>query len=221
MLLVMSQLLTHGLVSLMLFSTGCVLVADQIEGSGVTKTETRDVPAFTRVDSKGSAEMIVTIGDKQSLTIEADDNILPLIDTGVKGDKLEISSHGSYSTRTPIKITITVAALNEARVAGSGSISATGIDAKKFDAHVTGSGDINITGKAESLTASISGSGNIDTTKLPVAVADVRVTGSGNAKVNAMKSITATVTGSGDVHYAGNPSEVQEHVTGSGSVKKM
>src|SRR4051812_40191266 len=164
MLLAISQVLTYAVLAVMLCISGCVMVGDQVQGSGVAKSETRDVPTFTRIDSAGSADVTVTIGDKQSLTVEADDNILPLIDTNVKGDKLQIGSHDSFSTRTPIKITITMAKLEEARVAGSGSVNATGIDAKKFDAHISGSGNVNVTGKAESLSASIAGSGKLDAT---------------------------------------------------------
>ena len=81
--------------------------------------ETRDVSAFTKIESGGSADITVTIGEKQSLTIEADDNILPLIETKVNGDKLTIGSHDSYSPKTDIKITITVPALDSASVHGS------------------------------------------------------------------------------------------------------
>ena len=221
MLLTISQVLSHAVLALLLSISGCVMVGDQIEGSGVAKTETRDVPTFSRINSTGSAEVTVMIGDKQSLTVEADDNILPLIDTNVKGDKLEISSHDSYSTRTPIRITITVANLEEARVAGSGSVNASGIDAKKFDAHISGSGNVNVSGKAEALTATVTGSGKLDATELPVDSANITVTGSGDAMVNATKSVKAHVTGSGDIHYAGNPLNVEQHVTGSGTVRKM
>ena len=193
-------------------------------GSGVAKSETRDLPVFTRIESSGSADITVMVdgtAGKQEFTIEGDDNILPVIDIEVKDDKLVISSRESYRTRTPIKITITLAALNEARIGGSGSIVANGVAAKDFGVHIAGSGDIKISGQAEKLTASIAGSGDIDTTKMPVDAADVTVTGSGEVKVNATKSIRAQITGSGDIRFAGNPPEVHSTVTGSGNVKRM
>lgn len=221
MLLVLSQIVAAALVSMMLSASGCVMASDQIQGSGVAKTETRDVPAFTRIETTGSADVIVTIGDKQSMTVEADDNILPLLTTEVKGDKLVIGSRDSYSPRTNIKITITVPSLDGASVSGSGQINVTGVNGKKFDAQITGSGQVNLVGQADSLNATIAGSGNLEATKFTVSDATVRVTGSGDAKVNATKSLNATVTGSGDVRYTGRPSSVQEQVHGSGSVKKM
>jgi hypothetical protein len=221
MLLLISHLLC-GTLAWSLFSIGgCAYVSpNTIQGSGVAKTETRDVGAFSRIDSTGSADVIVTIGDKQSLTVEADDNILPLIDTEVKGDKLVISSHDSYSPRTDIKITITVPKLDEASVRGSGTIKASGVDAQDFKTQLTGSGDISLEGKATSLKATVTGSGSLDASKFTVGDADVRVSGSGDARINASKSLNASVSGSGDVQYSGNPSAVERHVSGSGSVRK-
>lgn len=201
--------------------SGCGIGGPRVQGSGVAKAETRAVEGFTRVESAGSANVTVQIGEKQSVVIETDDNILPLIDTIVKGDKLLIESHGSYSTRLGVKVTIVVPVLNEARISGSGNITASGVAAKDFDAHISGSGDIRISGSTESLEASISGSGGIDAIELAVAAADVRVTGSGNIKVAAPQSLHAKITGSGDVLYTGKPTRIEKHVTGSGSVRSM
>ena len=201
--------------------SGCGIGGPRVQGSGIAKTETREVGGFTRVESAGSANVTVQIGEKQSVVIETDDNILPLIDTIVKGDKLLITSHDSYSTRLGVTVTIVVPVLNEARISGSGKITASGVAAKVFDAHISGSGDIRISGSTESLEASISGSGGIDAIELAVTAADVRVTGSGTIKVAATQSLHAKITGSGDVLYTGNPTRIEKHVTGSGSVQAM
>jgi hypothetical protein len=222
MLLLISNLILGALLSSMLGVTGCSMVdRDTIRGSGVAKTETRDVAEFTKVESTGSPDVTITIGDKQSLSIEADDNILPVLTTEVKEGKLTIGSSEGYSPRTDIKITITVRALDGAAVSGSGEIAVTGLKATAFEAAVTGSGEIKLEGEADSLAATVTGSGDLDATKLTVADATVRVTGSGDAKVNATKSLIANVTGSGDVRYSGNPGDVTEQVQGSGSVRKL
>jgi hypothetical protein len=222
MIALISHVILGALFSVVFGSVGCAMVdRDTIQGSGTAKTETRELAPFTRIESTGSPDVLVTIGPKQSLTIEADDNILPVLTTEVKGDRLVIGSSESFSPKTPIKITITVAELKGAKVTGSGEINATGVTASDFEAEVTGSGDISVGGTANSLKAKVTGSGTLDATKLSVADAIVHVTGSGDAKVNTSKSLNATVTGSGDVQYRGNPSEITENVHGSGSVRKL
>ena len=44
------------------------------------------------------------------------------------------------------------------------------------------------------------------------------ITGSGDAAVRATEELDASVTGSGDVHYSGNPPQVRKNVTGSGDI---
>jgi hypothetical protein len=212
----------HSLVIVAIVAvSGCGIVGPAVKGSGIVRTETRDVGRFTRVESARSADVTIQTGGKQWVAIEADDNILPLIDTAVKGERLVIGSHGSYSTRQGIKVTIIVPTLEEAVISGSGKIIASGVAAKELEAHIGGSGDIRISGSSDSLKASISGSGGIDATKLPVAAADASVTGSGSIKIVATQSLHARVIGSGDVRYGGNPPEIRKQVTGSGSVRPM
>ena len=215
------QFLGIGAVIYAMFGmSGCGL-GPGVRGSGVAKTETREVDAFTRVEGAGSADIAIETGARQSVVVETDDNILPLIDTTVKGDKLVITSHGTYSTRLGVKITIVVPVLDEARISGSGNITASGVSGKGFAAHISGSGNIRVSGSTDSLTASIAGSGSIDASKLPAGAADVQVTGSGNIKVVATQSLHAEITGSGDVRYGGNPARIQKRVTGSGNVRTM
>src|SRR5678815_3299451 len=84
-----------------------------VRGSGVIKAETREVGTFTRVESSGSANVTIQIGEKQSVIVETDDNILQLIETAVSGEALRVSSHGRYSTHKGVKVTIVVPRLYE------------------------------------------------------------------------------------------------------------
>jgi len=197
---------------------GCKLGGPTVVGSGVPKSEPREVGAFTRVESKGSANIAIQIGDKPAVVVEADDNILPLVDTIVTGDRLVIQSHGSYSTRLGVKVTIVLPTLHEARLSGSGKIAVSGLVAKAFEAQIAGSGDIHLRGATDSLKAAIRGSGGIDATELSAGAAQARISGSGKIKVVATKSLDAKITGSGEVRYGGSPASVETKVTGSGNV---
>jgi hypothetical protein len=49
----------------------------------------------------------------------------------------------------------------------------------------------------------------------------VAISGAGSAEVYASVKLDATVSGAGNVNYKGNASEVNQHVSGAGSVKKV
>ena len=62
-----------------------------INGSWVTKSETRDVGDFKHIALSGAGgDLYVKIGNKSELQIEADDNILPYISTNVVNETLEV-----------------------------------------------------------------------------------------------------------------------------------
>jgi hypothetical protein len=189
-----------------------------IHGSGTSKTESRAVGAFSKIDLSGSPDVEVTIGPEMSVTVTADDNILPVIDTRVEGETLRIDSKQSYSSSIGVKVKITAPALEAVNVTGSGNIHVAGLKAGEMGAEVTGSGNITLKGAAERLRAKITGSGDLQAGDLAAKEVRVTVTGSGNATVRAIEKLDASVTGSGDVHYSGNPPQVAKNVTGSGDI---
>ncbi len=191
-----------------------------ITGSGVTNRQQRSLPEFTGVELSGSADVVVNFGNEQSVVVEADDNILPLVETTVRGSTLVIGlkPFASLNTRQPIQVTMTVKALDVASISGSGNITINNLSAKTVNFALSGSGNITAAGNAERVTVSLNGSGNIFLDSLKAKSAGVKLKGSGNIKVYASESLEASIPGSGTVQYRGNPPAVNRSVTGSGNV---
>ena len=63
------------------------------EGSGVSATQARDVGAFHGIDLAGSNNVVIRVGEKQSVVVKADDNLLDRVTTRF--------SPASWSSRTP------------------------------------------------------------------------------------------------------------------------
>jgi hypothetical protein len=83
---------------------------------------------------------------------------------------------------------------------------------------LSGSGDINLEGTTQNLTTTVAGSGDLRASKLVAENVKVEVAGSGDATVNASKSLDASVAGSGDIRYVGNPVTRNVNIVGSGSI---
>jgi len=161
------------------------------------------------------------VGPAASVAVTTDDNILTNIVTTVEGQTLKIKTKHSYNTSLGVKVTITVPALNGVAVFGSGNIHVAGLKAGDLEARVTGSGDVVLKGVADRLNASITGSGDLRAGDLAAKNVQVAVTGSGDAAVRATEQLDAKVTGSGNVRYSGNPSQVRHKVTGSGVIDPL
>ena len=226
-------------------TVGCIIIVPDsfgtsVRGSGNLITEERDVSSFNEVQLKGSGKVTLTQGDKQSLKIQTDDNIMPLIETRVINKKLTIS-HGKYNLRpTTFNVDITVEKLEGVSIAGSGDISGNSrffsdnfyaeisgsgdieleLEVSKMKAAISGSGSINLFGKADDSTAAISGSGKINAFDFETKNVSVTIRGSGDCRVNASESLHATISGSGDIYYKGRP-QISTRISGSGSLKSQ
>ena len=190
-----------------------------VRGSGNVITESRDVSGFNEIAVLGSGNVVVEFNGSESLTVEAEDNIMPLLKTEVRNGRLELSVESSISPTVEVKYTITAATLDGVSISGSGDVAATGIDAESFDVEISGSGKVKATGTADTLTLSISGSGRYDGEGLAASVGDVRVSGSGDAVVYVTEDLNVDVSGSGSVEYIGEPS-LTTSISGSGDISR-
>lgn len=115
---------------------------------------------------------------------------------------------GKFSSDGPMQVSI----------AGSGNVKMAINRAKSISMNISGSGNIELAGIAETAEISISGSGNADCGKLQVDKALAKISGSGNVKIFANQSIKAQISGSGNVLYKGAANDIETHSAGSGKV---
>ncbi len=199
--------------------SACGLDVFSERGSGNVISESRVVNGFNEITLSGSGDVVVDVNGTESLTIEAEDNIMPLLTSEVRNGRLELGTRSSISPTVPIIYTVSATNLNGLSISGSGDINATGIDAGSFDAEISGSGQIEVAGATETLAVDISGSGLYVGQNLVAADATVSVSGSGRAVINATDRLDADVSGSGSVEYIGDPS-LNSSVTGSGDISR-
>src|SRR6476620_9985064 len=113
----MKQLLLI-IVLVALASLGCHVGMGSIKGSGKRGVQKRDIQAFTSISTEGAYNINVVCQKEQSLEIEGDDNILPLITTDVSNNVLHVKSRQNYSVAEPIVLRISVPNLEALSVSG-------------------------------------------------------------------------------------------------------
>lgn len=212
-----------------------------VKGSGIVVNETRKVSQFDRVSVSGSGQLSIVQGDQESLTIEADDNLLPLIKSEVVGNVLNIGpEHVNLHPSKPIRYQLRLRNLKELHLSGSmkaeaqsintdqllitlsgsGKIQVPQVQASDLNVRVSGSGDIQLAGKVNHQRIQISGSGNYCAGECESQNTEVHISGSGTATIWALLALEAQVSGSGDIKYYGSP-QLHTHVSGSGGVRSL
>ncbi len=189
------------------------------KGSGVVATQTRDLAAFNSIDLAGSNNVVIRVGEKQSVVVRADDNLLDRVTTEVQSGKLVIANTpGDFTTKSPMRVEVSVPTLNALTLTGSGNIVVDGIEAESLSVTLPGSGTLTASGTATRLDVTISGSGTVQLTRLIANDVRASVGGSGSIFVTATRSLDALVSGTGSILYAGNPRDVTKNVTGTGTI---
>ncbi len=191
-----------------------------VKGSGVIRTEKRDVGAFTSIETTGAFEVRVTCQQPESFEIEGDDNILPLVRSEVRNGVLRIFSTGSYNPTKGLTVRITVPNLERVFTTGAGDIHITNVKNDKLELSSTGAARVEAGGQTGFVIIGSTGAGKIDTNQLHAERARVTVTGAGNVDVYAAQQLDATVSGVGNITYAGNPATVNKKVSGVGTINK-
>ena len=216
--------------------------SEQVKGSGNIKRETRQVAGFKGLALALPGQVEVRTGSSEGLSIETDDNLLPLIETVVEDGTLKIRARNKVNLRTRnLKVVVQTRGVERLALAGSGSIDADRMAGARLQFDLGGSGNIRVgkaegdalsvnlggsgdlkvnEGSARKLSASLGGSGTVDMARVRLDTADVTLAGSGNATLWVQKALEMSVAGSGDVNYYGDP-QVSKSVVGSGSARRL
>lgn len=189
-------------------------------GSGVMKTEQRSVPAFTSVDISGAYDVQIVAQKEQSLEIEGDDNLLPLIKTEVKGNVLTIGNEQGLSTRGKLRVRLSVPKLDGITTSGASDIIISNVKSDAFKIDTSGAGSLQISGETKTLEAKLSGAGDINAKDLRAEKVNITSSGAANAEVYASEELQASVSGAGNINYYGDPKVVSKDISGVGSLTK-
>jgi hypothetical protein len=216
----------------------------RVHGNGNIRTEDRSVSDFKNVDISGAAKVLVSQGDHPSVKIEADENLLQYMEVIQTGDKITIREREGFHLlpNNDMKIYVTAPVFNNIEASGACDIIGQGklsnpeplnihvngagdirmeIDAPRLEADVSGSGSIFLKGETREVSLDLTGAGDAHCYDLKAENTKVDITGAGSADVYASVRLDADVSGAGTVNYKGNAGQVNQHVSGAGSVHKV
>ncbi|NND79242.1 MAG: DUF2807 domain-containing protein [Maribacter sp.] len=240
----MKKLATLSLV--VLFTLSCTAQwGKRVKGNGNMVTIERSTGDYDEVAVSGWFDVDLVDGNEGNISLKGEENLLEHIITEVKNGKLVIKVEKGMNLKPStwkegIHITVPVESIDAVSLSGSGdivgktnikseafktSMSGSGditldIDASSISASMSGSGDINLSGSTTDFDVTISGSGDIKAFDLEADNVDATVSGSADIKVTANQRLKARVSGSGDIHYKGNPEKVDTKTSGSGDITK-
>jgi hypothetical protein len=217
--------------------------AVRAENAGSNGSRSFGVRGFDRVSLRGSDNVVVRVGNAESVTATGPEKILEKLKVEVIDGELRVGREKSswnmeWGDHDPVVVTVTVPKLRGASVAGSGDMKVDRVQTASFtgsvagsgnlaigtlqaDAaslNIAGSGDASVTGEAKSLDISIAGSGDLDAKGLKAEHAKISIAGSGDVSAQVTGDADVSIIGSGGVDLSGSP-RCKISKVGSGDVK--
>jgi hypothetical protein len=189
------------------------------------------VTDFDRIVVEGPYIVRLRVGGPTTATVSGSQAALDRVSLDVSGNMLRIRRNRNYwggnpgAQESPVTIELGTRTLRSARllgparleidrieglridlaVQGSGRLVVGSVAADNLSVGMAGSGQIELAGRAESLTADIQGSGDLDAAGLSVENATVQAATSGTIALEATETATVTALGLGTIEITGQP----------------
>lgn len=185
--------------------TSCTLATRQ--GSGHVISETRVVQDFDQVEVCCGMKLMLTQGKESQLRLEADDNILPEIETLVRSGQLTVrfrSNFGPFNFRLsqPVTVYLQMPMIHGVTISGGGSLTTEAVETDHIALEFSGGsqGAIkNLQAQTIDLVTSGGGQTTIDTLEAETLALDV--SGGGRVTFNGGTVTNQRVTTNGGSHY--------------------
>ena len=186
---------------------------ETIEGNG--KLVTKDVPvqSFDALDASGVYELKLSQGNKESVKIEADENLQEYFTVHNEGNKLVIDmkklEHKGLNSKNKMRVYVTFKKLKELDLKTVGNVNADAplsfddlemknksvghvtlnLTANKIEIENSSVGNVKLSGKAQDAVVKNTGVGSLQAGDFVVQTMNIENTGVGSAEVNAAKDL--------------------------------
>lgn len=208
------------------------------KGQGAFVTQTFDLPEIEGIDLCIAADVNLTYGETQEITVTAQQNVMDNLAKDISGNIWNIRFDECMRKYEGLTIDITLPSLRKVEVSGSGDVKTTNlfpeqgdldldisgsgnidleIEADRIVSKISGSGDLELDGIANSQEFRVSGSGSLRSYDMPTNDIEIRISGSGTARVLSEETLDVKISGSGDVYYKGSPA-INVDISGSGDL---
>ena len=199
---------------------------DRIEGSGNVITKDIAIKSFNELDASGIFNLQLSQGDKETVRIEADDNLMDLFIVENEGSTLKISmkKNSNFNSKKHLRVYVTFKTLKSmelSMVGGTSSDDKLKFADLKLKNQSVGSVNLNMTlqtlnmenqsvgsvkleGSAENAIVKNNSVGSINAGNFVVQKMDIENNGVGSATVNAEKELKYSDSFLGKVSNRGN-----------------
>jgi hypothetical protein len=199
----------------------------------------RKLSEFDEIEVSRGMNVYLTQGAETKVLVEADENLLAVIETEVDGDVLKVSAEANIRKAKSKKVYITapniesISAFAGSNVysgmlnvhqldisASAGSNVKLEMNTKKTEASASAGSNIKLSGESGLFVAKASSGSNIKADDLKVISSETKVSSGANIWISVENKLKASASSGGNVFYYGSPENTEINKSSGGNVIK-
>tara|TARA_B100000809_G_scaffold162008_1_gene159314 strand:+ start:14545 stop:15261 length:717 start_codon:yes stop_codon:yes gene_type:complete len=238
----MKSIKTLLLLVLVASITSCHFDLGHENGNGNVTTQERAVNQdFDKVRGSSGIDIYLTEGSENKIVVEADENLIDLIETIVTNGKLIIRSSKNIGRSKAKKVHVTFIKLSSIEASSGADIigksviknetinldCSSGADlevevfAKELYAETSSGADLDVSGKASAMYANASSGSELNAKNLNTITCNAKASSGADIIVTVQDKINAKASSGGDIRYYGDPVSVTKKDGKTGNIRKM
>ena len=212
----MNKLTATVFLVVILAAAGCRLGG--IMGNGHVVTDTRPVGDFSEIEANGGFRIEWRSG-APALSITTDSNLLQYITNENIDHRLRLHSRSNLWPTHHITVAISSPNRLGAQLTGAAQLTVNELTGQSFAVESTGAAKVTLGGSVDELITDMTGASKLNAESLQTKKTEISSTGASQAEVAVSDALKVSITGAGKVIYSGNPSTVERHISGAGSIR--
>lgn len=226
---------------LLLFVSATSCFFDGVKGNGNVVAKNRSISNdFVRVKASSGIDVYLTENGEAEIVVEADENLHDLIETEVRDGTLYIGTKKNIWTARSKKVHVSVEKLIEIEVTSGAEVTTENtlhaddlkivatsgaqfnlhLNVNNLDCKSSSGSNVYIDGKANSFDVSSSSGSGIDAYGLETSNCIAKASSGSNIKINVTNSFEGNASTGANIHFKGDPEEINSSDSSGGSVIK-
>ena len=222
-----------------LFSSCGIDILNRVEGDRNVISQKRSLSDdFSKVKVSSRIDLYIKQGSRNSLTVEADENLHDIIITEVIGGKLRIYTDRNIWRAKSKKVYLTVNSLDELTATSGSDVVSEGIlrvqdldvstssganlrievEANNVVSSSSSGSDLRLSGSTDTHETSASSGSSLKAYRLESKDVSAKVSSGADISVFASESIYAKASSGGDIRCKGNPKKITKKTSSGGGV---
>lgn len=180
---------------------------EMLVGSGVIASQSRPVSGFSAVTVSGPLRLVLQQAEVESLEVTADDNVLRVVESEVRGTRLFLgfAPNTSLTRIHEVVCRVTMRVVRDIEASGASRLEISGLDTPGLAVLLSGATLGSASGTVDDLTVDVSGASRWTAGALRSRSVTATVSGAGYGLVRAEDSLVANVSGASMLEYLGDP----------------